>query len=287
MSSPKAKDYKRPLKPVWCPGCGDYGVVNAMYKAMAELELETHNTAVVSGIGCSSRLPGYMTTFGFNGLHGRALPMATGVKLASPNTTTIVTGGDGDGFAIGMGHFPHAARRNINLTYIMMDNRIYGLTKGQCSPTSESGLRTKTSTSTLGNIDKPVNPSMMALSTGATFIARTVTNNIKHMTKIFTRAIAHQGFSYVQVLSPCVTFRGKSQFKDYMEDHTIYLEDVNHDPEDFFAAQAVAQSENQYQLGVLYHTHGDSFLERYAEVINSFQQEGDDKLLDVVDTFIP
>jgi 2-oxoglutarate/2-oxoacid ferredoxin oxidoreductase subunit beta len=283
----KAKDFKRDLKPVWCPGCGDYGVVNAIYKAMAELGLEPHNTAIVSGIGCSSRLPGYVNAFGFNGLHGRALPIATGVKLASPETATIVTGGDGDGFAIGMGHFPHAARRNLNLTYIMMDNRIYGLTKGQCSPTSEPGLTTKTSSSGLGNIEKPINPAMMALSTGVTFLARAVTNNIKHMTSIFKRAIEHRGFSYVQVLSPCVTFRGKTQFKDYMNDQTIYLEDTGHDTEDFLAAQAIAQSDNQYQLGVLYHIHTDSFLERYAEVKKSFVQHADDELIDVVNTFLP
>jgi len=281
----KAKDYKRDLKPVWCPGCGDYGVVNAIYKSMAELGLERHNTAVISGIGCSSRLPGYINAYGFNGLHGRALPLATGVKLANPETTTIVTGGDGDGFAIGMGHFPHAARRNLDLTYILMDNRIYGLTKGQCSPTSEPDLQTKTST--MGNIEKAIDPAFMALSTGVTFIARTVSTNIKHMTDTFNRAIRHSGFSFVQVLSPCVTFRGKSQFQDYKSDATVYLQDTDYDCRNYQSAFEVITGENPFQLGVIYHVHSDSFGVRYAQLREAFKKDKSQDLLSVVDSFLP
>ena len=130
------KDYKSDLKPIWCPGCGDFGVLAATYRAFAELDLDPDNTVVVSGIGCSSRFPGFVTTYGYHCVHGRALPTAMGVKMANPELEVIAVGGDGDGFAIGGGHFPHAARRNVDITYIVMDNEIYGLTKGQVSPTS-------------------------------------------------------------------------------------------------------------------------------------------------------
>ena len=279
------KDYKRDLKPVWCPGCGDFGVVNALYKTLSDLNLERHNTALISGIGCSSRLPGYVSAYGFNGLHGRALTMATGVKLANPGVTTIVAGGDGDGFAIGMGHFPHAARRNLDMTYILMDNRIYGLTKGQLSPTSEAELVTKTST--MGNIERPIDPVAMALSVGVTFIARTVSTNIKHMTEMFTRAIKHSGFSFVQVLSPCVTFRGKTQYKDYQGDGVTYLEQTGHQPEDFGAALQVANSGDVYQLGVIYHVHTESFGTRYARLREAFKKDRAGEVLEVVDDFLP
>jgi len=281
----KPKDYKRDLKPVWCPGCGDFGVVNALYKTMADLQLARHDTAVISGIGCSSRLPGYVNAYGFNALHGRALTLATGVKLANPKTTTIVAGGDGDGFAIGMGHFPHAARRNLDMTYILMDNRIYGLTKGQLSPTSEPELVTKTSS--LGNIERPINPVAMALSTGVSFVARTVSTNIKHMTEMFTRAIKHSGFSFVQVLSPCVTFRGKDQYRDVQDDSTVYLDQAGHDFADFTAALRIAGDDNVYQLGVIYHVHGDSFGVRYARLREAFKKNKSAEVMDVVDDFLP
>ncbi|MDP2361292.1 MAG: 2-oxoacid:ferredoxin oxidoreductase subunit beta [bacterium] len=279
------KDYKRDLKPVWCPGCGDFGVVNALYKTLSDLGLERHNTALVSGIGCSSRLPGYVAAYGFNALHGRALTLATGTKLANSKVTTIVAGGDGDGFAIGMGHFPHAARRNLDMTYILMDNRIYGLTKGQLSPTSEPDIITKTST--MGNIERPIDPVAMALATGVTFIARTVSTNIKHMTEMFTRAIRHSGFSFVQVLSPCVTFRGKTQYKDYQGDGVTYLDQVGHNHEDFQSALAVANSGDAYQLGIIWHVHTESFGLRYARLREAFKQDKSPELLDVVNDFLP
>ena len=279
------KDYKRDLKPVWCPGCGDFGVVNALYKTLSDLNLERHNTAVISGIGCSSRLPGYVAAYGFNALHGRALTLATGVKLANPQVTTIVAGGDGDGFAIGMGHFPHAARRNLDMTYILMDNRIYGLTKGQLSPTSEPDLVTKTST--MGNIERPIDPITLALATGVTFIARTVSTNIKHMTEMFTRAIKHSGFSFVQVLSPCVTFRGKTQYKDYQGDGVTYLEQSGHDHLDFQSALQVANNGDVYQLGVIYHVHTESFGTRYSRLREAFKKDHSDQVLDVVMDFLP
>ncbi len=136
----QAKDYKSDLKPIWCPGCGDFGVVQAIYRALANVGRPPHEIAFVSGIGCSSRIPGYTTAYGFNSVHGRALPIAQGIKLANPDLLVLVAGGDGDGFSIGGGHVAHAVRRNMDLTYIVMDNQIYGLTKGQLSPTSPRGL---------------------------------------------------------------------------------------------------------------------------------------------------
>ena len=165
-----ANDYKSDLKPVWCPGCGDFAVLNSVYRALAELHLEPHETVVVSGIGCSSRLPGYVETYGINSLHGRALPIATGVKLAAPNLTVLAVGGDGDGIAIGGNHFMHSARRNVDIAYFMMDNEIYGLTKGQAAPTTPSGDRTKSTM--YGNPEISVDPCGLAISLGASWVGR-------------------------------------------------------------------------------------------------------------------
>jgi len=160
-----AKDYKSELKPIWCPGCGDFGVVQAIYRALANVGRPPHEIAFVSGIGCSSRIPGYTTAYGFNSVHGRSLPIAQGIKLANPDLLVLVAGGDGDGFSIGGGHVAHAIRRNIDLTYIVMDNQIYGLTKGQLSPTSRRWLPTVSSAH--GAMEGPVNPLMYVLGYGA------------------------------------------------------------------------------------------------------------------------
>src|SRR3989337_1434861 len=163
----QAKDYKSELKPIWCPGCGDFGVVTAIYRALSAIGRPPHEIAFVSGIGCSSRIPGYTTAYGFNSVHGRALPIAQGIKVANPDLLVLAAGGDGDGFAIGGGHVAHAIRRNLDLTYIIMDNQIYGLTKGQLSPTSPKGL--KSVTSTYGSLEEPINPLVYVLAYGAGF----------------------------------------------------------------------------------------------------------------------
>ena len=159
-----AKDYKSELKPIWCPGCGDYVVLQALLRALSAIGRPPDEVAFVSGIGCSSRIPGYTTAYGFNTVHGRALPIAQGIKIANPELLVLVAGGDGDGFSIGGGHVPHAIRRNLDLTYLVMDNQIYGLTKGQLSPTSRVG--TKTVTSTFGSLEQPVNPLQTVLGYG-------------------------------------------------------------------------------------------------------------------------
>ena len=200
----KAEDFKSHVKPDWCPSCGDFGVLNSLQKACSELGLAPKDILTVSGIGCSSNLPGFFKTYGVHSLHGRAVAVASGAKLANPELTVLVTGGDGDGYGIGLGHFIHAMRRNIDLTYIVMNNQIYGLTTGQASPTTAIGHQTKSTPE--GDIEHPINPIALALVSGATFIARAFSGDPNHMTETVKRAIQHKGFSLVDCFSPCVTY---------------------------------------------------------------------------------
>lgn len=251
-------DYKSPLKPIWCPGCGDYGVLSALYRTFVELQIPSHEIACISGIGCSSRLPGYLKTYGFNSVHGRALPIASGVKLARPETTVVAVGGDGDGFSIGGGHMPHAARRNIDMTYICMDNQIYGLTKGQLSPTSAPDVKTKTSA--YGSIDTPLNPAALCLAYGVSFLARAFAGDLPGMQKIFLEAVRHPGFAFIQVMSPCVTYIGKEQFEHFRKIGKPVPED--HDPEDRMQAMRLAESVEPLYFGVLYKTRRPTYQEQ-------------------------
>ncbi|MGH3053489.1 MAG: thiamine pyrophosphate-dependent enzyme, partial [Gaiellaceae bacterium] len=198
------KDYQSDLKPIWCPGCGDFGVLSAVYRALANIDRPPHEIAFVSGIGCSSRIPGYTTAYGFNSVHGRALPIAQGIKLANPELLVLVAGGDGDGFSIGGGHVPHAIRRNVDLTYIVMDNQIYGLTKGQLSPTSPRGL--KTASSTYGSLEAPVNPLLYVLAYGAGFVAQATPADMVGLVSVIEEGVRFPGFAFINVQSPCVTF---------------------------------------------------------------------------------
>lgn len=204
-------DLKGRVDPDWCPGCGDFGVLAAVQKALVDLQIPQHETMVVSGIGCSSNLPGFINTYGMHTLHGRSLPVATGVKMANHALTVLVTGGDGDGFGIGCGHFVHTMRRNVDLTYIVMDNQIYGLTTGQTSPTSRVGMKTKSMP--FGSIEPPLNPVSLALSSGATFVARGFSGEQKHLTELIKQAIQHKGFSFLDVFSPCVTYNKDNTFQ--------------------------------------------------------------------------
>ncbi|TVQ33784.1 MAG: 2-oxoacid:ferredoxin oxidoreductase subunit beta [Wenzhouxiangella sp.] len=201
-----ANDYKSDYKPVWCPGCGDFGVLNAVAKALAALELAPENTAMVAGIGCSSRLAAYVNAYGLHGVHGRALPVATGLKVARPDLTVIAAGGDGDGFSIGGNHFLHACRRNVDFTYLVMDNSVYGMTKGQASPTTECDW-TGSKLSPTGTHQPALKPLELALTAGAPFIARAFSNAPNELARIIAEAIAFPGFAFVQILSPCITYR--------------------------------------------------------------------------------
>jgi len=202
----RAKTYKSDLKPIWCPGCGDFAVLSALTKAFAYLELDKKDLAVVSGIGCSSRLPAYLSSYGFHGIHGRALAVAAGLKLARPELTVIASGGDGDGFSIGGNHFLHACRRNLDMTYIVMDNEVYGMTKGQASPTTKPDWVDSPLTPH-GTGVRPFQPAAIALAAGASFIARGFSGDPNGLTKLIIEAIQHPGFAFIQVLSPCPTYR--------------------------------------------------------------------------------
>jgi len=200
------KQYKSAIKPVWCPGCGDFGVLGSLTKALAGLRIQPENAAIISGIGCSSRMPTYLSTYGFHGVHGRALSLATGLKTARSDLTVIATGGDGDGFSIGGNHFLHTCRRNPDMTYIVMDNQVYGMTKGQASPTTESNWE-RGKLTPAGTGINPFQPLVIALASGANFIARCSSSDSNGTARILMEAIRHPGFSMVQILSPCVTFR--------------------------------------------------------------------------------
>jgi 2-oxoglutarate ferredoxin oxidoreductase subunit beta len=203
--APAAKDFKSDYKPIWCPGCGDFSVLSSLTKALAMLGLRPENVAVISGIGCSSRIPAYTTCYGFHGVHGRALAAAAGLKLARPELTVVVTGGDGDGYSIGGNHFLHACRRNVDLTYVVMDNHVYGMTKGQPSPTTEPDWDSKLSPGGTGL--RTFHPLVIALAAGANFVARAFSGDPNGTADIIAQAISTPGFSFVEVLSPCVTYR--------------------------------------------------------------------------------
>jgi 2-oxoglutarate ferredoxin oxidoreductase subunit beta len=200
-----AASFKSSYKPIWCPGCGDFSVLSSVTKALAKVQVAPANVAVVSGIGCSSRLPAYTTCYGFHGVHGRALAAGTGLKVARPDLTVIVAGGDGDGYSIGGNHFLHACRRNVDMTYIVMDNHVYGMTKGQASPTTEPDWDNKLSPGGTGV--RSFHPLVIALAAGANFVARAFAGDPNGTAEIIARAIRHPGFSFIEIMSPCVTFR--------------------------------------------------------------------------------
>src|SRR6059036_3318805 len=227
------KDFKGKSDPDWCPGCGDFGVLTALKQALVELNLHPHQVMTISGIGCSSNLPGYVGTYGMHTLHGRALAVGTGAALANHEMKIIVTGGDGDGYGIGGNHFVHTMRRNVDLTYIVMDNQIYGLTTGQTSPTSVKGMKTKSTP--YGNVENPINPIPMAMVGGATYVARGFSAKQKHLVELLKGAIMHKGFSLVDVFSPCVTYNKDNTYQ-WFNPRVKILEDQGHDPTDFHKA---------------------------------------------------
>jgi len=219
------KDFRNKVKPNWCPGCGDFSVQAAIQRAAANVGVEPNDLAVISGIGCSGRISGYINSYGVHGIHGRALPIAQGVKMANRELTVIAAGGDGDGFAIGTGHTVHAIRRNIDITYIVMDNQIYGLTKGQTSPRSQMGFKTKSTPA--GSIESSLNVMELALTAGATFVAQGFSTDLKELTSLIEQGIQHKGFSFINVFSPCVTFNKVNTY-DWFKENLVSLNDIEH-----------------------------------------------------------
>src|SRR5215470_12285694 len=245
--------YESVVEPDWCPGCGDFGVLRALEIAAGRLGIQPKDLMIVSGIGCSSNLPGFIHAYGVHSLHGRAVPVATGAALANHALHVIAVGGDGDGYGIGIAHFIHAMRRNLNLTYIVMDNEIYGLTTGQASPTTTEGHKTKSTPR--GNVEKPVQPLALALASGATYVARGFSGEQKQLTKLVAGAIAHKGFSLIDVFSPCVTFNKLNSYP-WFKERVYKLEDEKgYDSADLMAAMGKAlEWGSKIPIGLLYRT---------------------------------
>jgi len=253
MENNSGKGFASGSKPVWCPGCGNYGTYAALNKAFAELGLEKENVVMVSGIGCSCSMPHTFDIYGVHSLHGRLLPVAEGVKLANSGLTVIGIGGDGDGYGIGVGHLIHVARRNVQMTYIVVNNSIYGLTTGQASPTSLMGAITKSTP--FGCIETPENPIAVALAAGASYVARVFSGDPAHMTEIIKSAVQHKGFALIDVLSPCVSFNTVNTADWYRQ--RVYKLGPEHDTSDLGKAMGRALEAEQsgwtkMPIGVFY-----------------------------------
>jgi len=262
------KEFRNNVKPNWCPGCGDFSIQAAIQRAAANVGLEPDGLAVISGIGCSGRISGYINAYGLHGIHGRALPIAQGVKLANRDLTVIASGGDGDGFAIGMGHTVHAIRRNVNITYIVMDNQIYGLTKGQTSPRSGEGFKTKSTPE--GSIESTLAPLEIALSAGATFVAQSFSSDLKQLTSLIEQGIQHEGFSFINVFSPCVTFNKVNTY-DWFKENIINLDTIpDYDPTNRLAAMTKLMETGSMITGLIYQ---NKERKSYENLIHGFREE--------------
>ena len=245
---------KKELKadhPTWCPACGDFAVLASFFNVVQKLGFDHEKIVCVAGIGCSSRFPYFVNTHGIHFIHGRALPLATGISLSRPDLHVFVFGGDGDGYSIGGNHLTHAARKNINLTYVVMDNFVYGLTKNQTSPTTPIGRKSKTDPR--GAMDRPINPMAQLVSSGATFVARSHASQVKHMNEMYERAILHNGFSVVETLSECTMFYPGS-FDDSIprKGGEFNLVDESHDKGDLASAMALTKDLSPGKFGVYY-----------------------------------
>ncbi|PLX69182.1 MAG: 2-oxoacid ferredoxin oxidoreductase [Denitrovibrio sp.] len=268
----KPLDYNTGKVPQWCPGCGNFGIWNSIKKAMAETELEPHKTALVSGIGCSGKMAAHVRCYVFHSLHGRTLPVATGIKLASPETTVLVNGGDGDGYGMGVGHLIHAMRRNIDVTYIVHHNKVYGLTTGQAAPTSPEG--TKTKSTPFGVVDSQINPLIMGMANGATYVARGYTTDSDHLSDLIVGGIKHKGFALIDVLQPCVTFGGQYQY-DYYNDRIKKMDEIP-STED---AIKLASDTDTYNIGVFSQYDRPAYNELHPEITTEIKAKDVTKLI--------
>jgi 2-oxoglutarate ferredoxin oxidoreductase subunit beta len=289
----KSSQLKTDVHPDWCPGCGDFGIINAIQSTIAQLGLAPWETYLFSGVGCSGKTPHFVKVYGSHTLHGRVLPFALGAKMANPHLTVIAAGGDGDGYGIGAGHFVHAGRRNIDLTYIVFNNEVYGLTKGQASPTLAQGAQPKSLS--LPNINAGVNPLALAIVSGFTFVARSYAYDAKHLIATLSQAVQHRGMALVDVMQPCPTYNDihtKEFFAAPFEDTTqgktlpriLKLEDegyngkVNdpHNPEEIIqkrmaAIERASRLEDQFPVGVFYQVELPTYADRLAQNIPALQ----------------
>ncbi|RLC20641.1 MAG: 2-oxoacid:ferredoxin oxidoreductase subunit beta [Deltaproteobacteria bacterium] len=257
--------YRSTDLPTWCPGCGYFGIVDAFYRACRELDLKHENIVTVSGIGCSGRTPIFVNSYGFHTLHGRSIPVASGLKLAREDLTVFAVAGDGDALGIGGGHLPHVARKNINITFLLFDNSIYGLTKGQSSSTTPYEMRTNSHPA--GNPDTPLNPIKLALSYGASFVARGYAGDPQGLKDLIKEATLHQGFSFIQILTPCVTFDKENRtwkaLKENVYDLNLRIEEKNMET-------AMRMAENEpYGIGIFYQ---DKDRPHYQEILRNLNK---------------
>ena len=262
-----SKDFDTIAKPDWCPGCGNFGIQVTIKQALANLNIEPHNVAMIAGIGCSSKMPHWIDTYGLHTLHGRSLPPASGVKLANPKLTVIINGGDGDGYGIGMGHFVHTMRRNIDMTYMVHNNMVYGLTKGQTTPTSMKGY--KSPSTPFGAIEEPLNPIALALTMGATFVARGYAGDVAHLTKLIEEAVKHKGFSLIDVYQPCVTFNKINTYAYFVQNSVkLNTDPVNkaatdfHDTSNWDNAMKQALRTDKLPIGIFFQTQKPTYEEQ-------------------------
>lgn len=262
------KEFRNKVRPNWCPGCGDFSVQASIQRAAANVGLEPDNLAVVSGIGCSGRISGYINSYGFHGIHGRSLPIAQGLKMANGDLTVLASGGDGDGFAIGMGHTIHAIRRNIDVTYIVMDNQIYGLTKGQTSPRSEMGFKTKSTPE--GSVESAVSIMEMALTAGGSFVAQGFSSDLKELTAMIEEGINHKGFSFINVFSPCVTYNKVNTYDWFKENLTRLSEVENYDPSNRMQAMQTLMENDGLVTGIIYQ---DKQRRSYQDMAHGYSNE--------------
>lgn len=260
-------NYRSDTLPTWCPGCGYYGITHGLTKALNGLEINPADLVVVSGIGCAGRFPFFVNGYGFHAVHGRAIPIACGVKMARPELSVLVVGGDGDGFGIGGGHIPHAIRRNVDITYIIFNNGIYGLTKGQASPTTPRGQTT--GTSPFGAVEDEMNPVMMCLAYGASFLGTGYAGQPDVLASLFTAAMEHKGFSVVIITTPCITFDHVNITYDRFRDLFEPVPDA-HDPCDFKAAMNLAMSDRHFS-GVLFRDARPDWEERQQQIRDSLK----------------
>jgi 2-oxoglutarate/2-oxoacid ferredoxin oxidoreductase subunit beta len=262
-------DYKTAESSWWCPGCGDFGVLAALQKALLDLMVPPEQVAIVAGIGCSGKIGNYINSYNLHVTHGRTMPDSLGLKLGNRELTVIAAGGDGDGYAIGMGHFIHAIRRNPDITYIVMDNQIYGLTKGQSSPTSGEGFHTRSTPE--GTIEHPVRPLQLAIAAGATFVAQGFSSNQKQLVGLIKAGIEHRGFSLINTISPCVTFNKVNTY-DWYKQSLLNLDTVaDYDPADRAKAMGLLMERDELVAGLVYQAPDSRSFE---EKLLGFRQEG-------------
>jgi 2-oxoglutarate ferredoxin oxidoreductase subunit beta len=286
------KDYRSEVKPTWCPGCGDFGVLSALQRTLAERNLDPKDIVIVSGIGCSGRLPEFVNAYGLHVVHGRALPTAQGVKAANPDLTVIAVGGDGDGFAIGGGHVPHAVRRNQDITYVLMDNQVYGLTKGQPSPTTPTGMAALQLSSSMskmapyeGVLEGQLNMLAMILVYGCTFVARTFSSQATEMSKLIGQGLDHHGFSFIHAMSPCPTFY--NTYDPWKESFVPLPEDW--DTTDRIKAIDLTMeeaNEGMFHSGIFYQEQRPSYMDKVHSVFSKAHGDQISSIEDLMDQYV-